>query len=69
MNGLAKMQYFSLSKYKKLRYAYLLMLVGVAEKPKLAAEFLMRKVVVCETLKAEIEALEAEMNSSKVGPQ
>lgn len=42
---------------------------GVAEKSKLTAEFLKRKVADYETLQAEIEALKAEMNSVKVGPQ
>ena len=66
--GLVKMQNFSQSK-NKLRYAYLLTPVGVAEKSKLTAEFLKRKVAEYETLQAEIKALKAEMNSSKGGPQ
>ena len=66
--GLAKMQNFSQSK-NKLRYAYLLTPAGVAEKSKLTAEFLKRKVAEYETLQAEIKALKAEMNSSKGGPQ
>lgn len=64
--GLVKMQNFSRSK-NKLRYAYLLTPAGVAEKFKLTAEFLRRKVMEYETLQAEIETLKAEMNSSKGG--
>jgi EPS-associated MarR family transcriptional regulator len=66
--GLVKMQNFSQSK-NKLRYAYLLTPAGVAEKSKLTAEFLRRKVVEYEALQAEIETLKAEINSSKGGPQ
>ena len=66
--GLVKMQNFSQSK-NKLRYAYLLTPAGMAEKSKLTAEFLKRKVAEYETLQAEIKALKAEMNSSKGGPQ
>ncbi|MBM3361759.1 MAG: MarR family EPS-associated transcriptional regulator [Betaproteobacteria bacterium] len=66
--GLVKMQNFSQSK-NKLRYAYLLTPAGVAEKSKLTAEFLRRKVAEYETLQAEIETLKAEINSSKGGPQ
>jgi len=62
--GLVKMQNFSQSK-NKLRYAYLLTPAGVAEKSKLTAEFLKRKVAEYEALQAEIESLKAEMNSSK----
>ncbi len=66
--GLVKMQNFSQSK-NKLRYAYLLTPAGVAEKSKLMAEFLRRKVAEHETLQAEIESLKAEINSSKGGSQ
>jgi EPS-associated MarR family transcriptional regulator len=58
--GLVKMQNFSQSK-NKLRYAYLLTPAGVAEKSKLTAEFLKRKVAEYETLQAEIEALKLEI--------
>ena len=58
--GLVKMQNFSQSK-NKLRYAYLLTPAGVAEKSKLTAKFLRRKVAEYETLQAEIEALRAEL--------
>ena len=60
--GLVKMQNFRQSK-NKLRYAYLLTRTGVAEKSKLTAEFLERKVAEYEALQAEIETLKAEMNS------
>ena len=66
--GLVKMKNFSQSK-NKLRYAYLLTPAGVAEKSKLTAEFLRRKVAEYETLRAEIKALNAEMNSSRSGLQ
>ncbi len=66
--GLVKMQNFSQSN-NKLRYAYSLTPAGMAEKSKLTAEFLKRKVAEYETLQAEIKALKAEMNSSKGGPQ
>lgn len=66
--GLVKMQNFSQSK-NKLRYAYLLTPAGVAEKSKLTTEFLKRKVAEYETLQVEIEALKAEMNSSKGSSQ
>ncbi len=59
--GLVKMQNFSQSK-NKLRYAYLLTSAGVAEKSKLTAEFLRRKVVEYETLQAEIETLRSELS-------
>ncbi|NBT76390.1 MAG: MarR family EPS-associated transcriptional regulator [Betaproteobacteria bacterium] len=65
---LVKMQNFSQSK-NKLRYAYLLTPAGAAEKYKLTAEFLKRKVAEYETLQAEIQTLKAEMNSEKGGAQ
>jgi len=58
--GLVKMQNFSQSK-NKLRYAYMLTPAGVAEKSKLTAEFLRRKAVEYETLRAEIDALQSEL--------
>ena len=66
--GLVKMQNFSQSK-NKLRYVYLLTPAGVAEKSKLTAEFLKRKVAEYETLQAEIETLKAELNSEKGSAQ
>ncbi len=58
--GLVKMQNFSQRK-NELRYAYLLTPVGVAEKSKLTAGFLKRKVAEYETRQAEIEALRTEL--------
>ncbi len=66
--GLVKMQNFSQSK-NKLRYAYLLTPAGVAEKSKLTAEFLKRKVAEYEALQAEIQTLKAEMNSERDSAQ
>jgi EPS-associated MarR family transcriptional regulator len=58
--GSVKMQNFSQSN-NKLRYAYLLTPAGMAEKSKLTAEFLRRKVAEYEVLQAEIQALRAEL--------
>ena len=58
--GLVKMQNFSQSE-NKLRYAYLLTPAGMAEKSKLTAEFLRRKVAEYEALQADIEALRTEL--------
>jgi len=58
--GLVKTQNLSQSQ-NKLRYAYLLTPDGVAEKSKLTAEFLRRKVAEYETLQAEIKALKFEL--------
>ncbi len=66
--SLVKMRNSGQSK-NKLRYAYLLTPDGVAEKSKLTAEFLKRKVAEYETLQAEIEVLKVDMNSVKVAPQ
>ncbi len=59
--GLVKMQNFSQSK-NKLRYAYLLTPAGVAEKSKLTAEFLRRKVAEYEVLQREIDELKSEIS-------
>lgn len=61
--GLVKMQNFSQSK-NVFRYAYLLTPSGVAQKSKLTAEFLRRKVAEYEALQVEIEALRAEIDPS-----
>lgn len=58
--GLIKIESFSQSK-NKLGYAYLLTATGIAEKSKLTALFLRRKIVEYETLHAEIETLESEL--------
>jgi EPS-associated MarR family transcriptional regulator len=66
--GLVKIQNFSRNN-NKLRYAYLLTPAGVAEKSRLTADLLGRKVAEYEALQVEIEALKAEMNSVTGGPQ
>ena len=58
--GSVKIQNFSQSK-NKLRYAYLLTPAGAAEKLKLTAEFLRRKVAEYEVLQAQIEELTLEI--------
>ncbi len=66
--GLVKIQNFSRNN-NKLRYAYLLTPAGVAEKSRLTADFLGRKMAEYAALRVEIEALKAEMNSVTGGPQ
>jgi len=46
----------------KLRFAYLLTPTGVAEKSRLTAEFLIRKVAEYEGLQREIEQLKSEIS-------
>lgn len=55
--GLVKAQNFSKSD-KKLAYAYVLTPSGLAEKTKLTAHFLKRKLDEYEALKVEIESLQ-----------
>ena len=55
--GMVKAQNFSKSE-RKLAYAYVLTPQGLAEKTKLTAHFLKRKVAEYEALKAEIESLQ-----------
>jgi EPS-associated MarR family transcriptional regulator len=62
--GWVKMQNFSRSN-NKLRYAYLLTPVGVAQKSKLTAEFMKRKVAEYEALQLEIESLRSEISIEK----
>ena len=57
--GFVKVQNFRASD-KKLRYAYILTPQGAAEKARLTALFLNRKMQEYEALKAEIEALQRE---------
>ncbi|CAN0618791.1 protein of unknown function [Burkholderia multivorans] len=47
----------------KLRYAYLLVLAGVAEKSKSIVEFPRRRMPDYEALQQEVEALKADLNS------
>ena len=63
--GLVKMQNFSQSK-NKLRYAYLLTPAGGAEKSKLTAEFLRRKVKEHEVLQREIDELKSEIGGESL---
>ncbi len=63
--GLIKMQNFSQSK-NKLRYAFLLAPAGMAEKSKLTAELLRRKIAEYEVLKTEIRQLKQEVASAQV---
>ncbi len=63
--GLVKMQNFGQSK-NKLRYAYLLTPAGVAEKSKLTAEFLRRKVAEYEVLHREIDELKSEIGEESL---
>lgn len=58
--GWIKMQNFSQNK-NKLCYAYLLTPTGLAQKSKLTAEFLRRKVREYEALQEDIEALKSEL--------
>ena len=55
--GMVKAQNFSRSE-RKLSYAYVLTPKGLAEKTKLTARFLKRKLEEYEALKSEIEALQ-----------
>ena len=55
--GMVKAQNFSRSE-RKLAYAYVLTPQGLAEKTKLTARFLKRKLEEYEALKSEIEALQ-----------
>lgn len=50
---------------RKLSYVYLLTPTGIAEKTALAGQFLKRKLVEYEALKAEIELLQANSMSPK----
>ena len=63
--GFVKMQNFSQSK-SKLRYAHLLVPAGMAEKSKLMAEFLRRKIAEYKVLKTEIRQLKQEVASAQV---
>lgn len=60
--GIVKVQNFSKSQ-SKLTYAYVLTPQGLAEKTKLTARFLKRKMEEYEALKAEIDALHSSLNS------
>jgi EPS-associated MarR family transcriptional regulator len=58
--GLVKMKNFATSK-NKFGYVYVLTPTGMAEKAAITHRFLQRKVAEYEELKAELEALQAEL--------
>ncbi len=64
--GQVKVQNFRASN-NKLRYAYILTPQGLAEKSRLTRKFLKRKLAEYEELKAEIEAIESEINPRGTG--
>jgi EPS-associated MarR family transcriptional regulator len=61
--GLIKLGNFQNSQHK-FKYVYLLTPAGFAEKAQLTSRFLQRKVAEYKQLKAEIEALKAEVADS-----
>jgi len=62
--GQIKVRNFQSSR-NKLRYAYILTPQGLAEKTRLTGAFLKRKMAEYETLKAEIDSLEAELPTER----
>ena len=62
--GMVKVQNFSRSE-RKLAYAYVLTPHGLAEKTKLTARFLKRKMDEYEALKAEIDSLQVALNGKR----
>ncbi len=62
--GLVKMNNFAHSK-NKFGYVYVLTPRGIKEKAKLTSDFLQRKMEEYEALKAEIEALKAEVGEDE----
>ncbi len=62
--GMVKVQNFSRSE-RKLSYAYVLTPHGLAEKTKLTARFLKRKMDEYEALKAEIDSLQVALNGKR----
>ena len=65
--GWVKMQNFSQSK-NKFGYVYILTPRGIAEKAALTGNFLKRKLIEYDSLKAEIESLHAENQPSNNRP-
>ena len=61
--GLVKLNNFAKSN-RKMGYAYILTQDGIAEKAKITARFLKRKMAEYEQLRSEIEQLKAEVNES-----
>lgn len=66
--GFVKMANFSKSK-NKFKYVYLLTPQGIAEKIALTSSFLKRKMEEYDALKAEIEALKAEVGENQGNDQ
>jgi EPS-associated MarR family transcriptional regulator len=64
--GHLKVQNFSQSK-NKFGYIYVLTPQGIAEKAQLTSRFLRRKMAEYEALRAEIESLNSESNSTAIG--
>ena len=62
--GMVKAHNFSKSE-RKLAYAYVLTPHGIAEKTKLTARFLKRKMDEYEALKAEIDSLQVALNGKR----
>jgi EPS-associated MarR family transcriptional regulator len=62
--GMVKAQNFSKSE-RKLAYAYVLTPQGLAEKTKLTARFLKRKMEEYDALKAEIDSLQHSLNGKR----
>lgn len=62
--GMVKAQNFSKSE-RKLAYAYVLTPQGLAEKTKLTARFLKRKMEEYDALKAEIDSLQHALNGKR----
>ena len=62
--GMVKAQNFSKSE-RKLAYAYVLTPQGLAEKTKLTARFLKRKMEEYDALKAEIDSLQHGLNGKR----
>ena len=62
--GMVKVQNFSRSE-RKLAYAYVLTPHGLAEKTKLTARFLKRKMDEYEALKSEIDSLQYALNGKR----
>ena len=58
--GQIKVQNFQASD-SKLRYAYVITPTGIAQKTRLTAAFLKRKIAEYEALRAEIDAVESEV--------
>lgn len=63
--GWIKVQKFSQSK-NKFGYIYILTPEGIAEKTALTSNFLMRKLVEYDLIKAEIESLNFEFNNKQI---